>query len=107
MTEVTNEVATEPKAEKPPKDHKNGVTKPTSGRTLDVWLLTEQIWRDTGVFPGRKEVIEAFVARGGNPSTGGTQYGKARKYYGIPAEPRKVTEKATPAQAVPEQAAAS
>lgn len=48
--------------------------RPGSGATRRVWDLADQITRDKGRLARRKEVIERFVAEGGNPNTASTQY---------------------------------
>ena len=48
--------------------------KPKSGATLRVWEIADHITREQGSLATRKQVIDAYVAEGGNPNTGSTQY---------------------------------
>lgn len=48
--------------------------RPGSGVTRRVWDLADEITRETGRPAQRKEVIERFVAEGGNANTASTQY---------------------------------
>ena len=43
-------------------------------RTRRVWDISDAITRETGRRAQRREVIERYVAEGGNPNTGNTQY---------------------------------
>ncbi len=84
----TEQAATAPAAaaasEKLPKDTKHGVTRPKAGTaTGRVWEIADKQSLDAGEPAKRKGVIDAFVAEGGNPSTGATQYGRWRKYNGL------------------------
>lgn len=90
-------------APKPPvaKDTQNGVTRPKEGtQTGRVWEIADKISTEKGEPAPRKEVLEAFIAEDGNPSTGATQYGRWRKYHGLaqetgkPGRPKKKVEEA-------------
>lgn len=51
------------------------VYKPRSaGATARVWEIADQVTRETGQVARRKDVIERYVAEGGNPNTASTQY---------------------------------
>lgn len=43
-------------------------------RTGRVWEIADEISRETGHRAGRREVVDRFVAEGGNPATANTQY---------------------------------
>lgn len=50
-------------------------TKPAPGtKTGRVWEIAETISRETGRLAPRKQVVDAYVAEGGNPNTASTQY---------------------------------
>lgn len=49
--------------------------RPASGTATErVWQIADTITRDTGRKARRKEVVEAYVAEGGNGNTASTQY---------------------------------
>ncbi len=76
--------AADPAPAKPPKDTKNDVTRPKAGTaTGRVWEISDEQSKKAGEPAKRKDVIAAFVAEGGNPSTAATQYGRWRKYNGL------------------------
>ena len=50
-------------------------TKPTQGtKTGRVWEIADKISRESGRLAHRKQVVDAYVAEGGNPNTASTQY---------------------------------
>jgi hypothetical protein len=76
---------------KPEQETQNGVSRPRpGGATARVWELADEISSREGRPAVRKEVMDQFVAEGGNISTAATQYGRWRKFYGIEAQPRRV-----------------
>lgn len=94
-------VPTTAKAEKPPKvekpkverDKKNGVTRPAPGTTTGkVWEIADKISEKLGS-PATREQVAKALGDSMNSSTVATQYGKWRRYYGLPRI-RKVTEEA-------------
>ncbi|HUF55116.1 MAG TPA: hypothetical protein VMM55_00995 [Thermohalobaculum sp.] len=50
-------------------------------KTGRVWALAEEITRSRGRRAARAEVIDAYVAEGGNPDTASTQYWHWKKAY--------------------------
>jgi bifunctional DNA-binding transcriptional regulator/antitoxin component of YhaV-PrlF toxin-antitoxin module len=49
--------------------------KPTQGtKTGRVWEIADKISRESGRLAQRKQVVDAYVAEGGNPNTASTQY---------------------------------
>lgn len=48
--------------------------KPKSGATLRVWEIADSASSEFGRTARRREVIERYVAEGGNPNTAATQY---------------------------------
>ena len=49
--------------------------KPAKGtKTGRVWEIAEKISSETGRLAQRKQVVDAYVAEGGNPNTASTQY---------------------------------
>jgi hypothetical protein len=84
MTDATTEHGPDAAPAKPPKDTKNDVTRPKAGTaTGRVWEIADEQSKVAGEPAKRKGVIDAFVAEGGNASTGATQYGRWRKYNGL------------------------
>lgn len=83
-------------------DSQNGVTRPGSGKTKEVWDTADKMSAAIKAPIGRKELTDALLAQGLVVGTIHTQYGKWRKYHGL------VTEKAVPAvaPAAPEAPAA-
>ena len=62
----------------------NGVTRPKPGTaTGRVWEIADELSEASGDVAPRKDVLEKFVAEGGNPATGATQYGRWRKFHGL------------------------
>lgn len=91
MTEAPETEAPAAEAPAAVKDTKNGVTRPKKGtQTGRVWDIADEKSAAAGEPAKRKDVIEAFVALGGNKSTGATQYGRWRKYHGLGKEQKTV-----------------
>jgi hypothetical protein len=44
------------------------------GATMRVWEIADELTASTGELARRKDVIDAYVAEGGNPNTASTQY---------------------------------
>lgn len=65
------------------KDEKNGVTRPSTGATLRVWTIADELSKAAGKPAERKEVTEKGMAEGLVVGTIHTQYGRWRKYYGL------------------------
>jgi len=66
------------------KDVQNGITRPKAGtKTGRVWEIADKESAKVGKPAKRKDVLDIFVAEGGNVATGATQYGKWRKYHGL------------------------
>jgi len=68
--------------ERPPKDEANGVTRPGTGVTKEVWDTADMLSKRLGTFVDRAtltEVLNGKVEIG----TIHTQYGRWRKYYGL------------------------
>lgn len=66
------------------KDIQNGITRPKAGtKTGRVWEIADKQSEAAGKPAKRKDVLDQFVAEGGNVATGATQYGKWRKYHGL------------------------
>jgi hypothetical protein len=64
------------------KDERNGVTRPGSGVTLDVWIKADELSKKIGAAVDRATLTE--VLRGAiEIGTIHTQYGRWRKYYGL------------------------
>ena len=57
-----------------------------NSKTGRVWRLAEGITRIKGRRAARGEVIEAYVAEGGNPDTASTQYWHWKKAYEVEIE---------------------
>lgn len=92
-----------PKPEKPAREKKNGVTKPSVGtQTGKVWEIASSISEKKGSPAERAEVLEAAKEFDINPATVTTQYGQWRKFHGIVkvAKPAKAAA-AAPAAAAP------
>jgi len=53
-----------------------GNMRPKSGKTARVWELADELTKNIGHLVGRKEVMQAYAAEGGNPNTASTQYSK-------------------------------
>ncbi len=88
----------EPKvaAPKPALDEKNGVTRPSSGKTKQVWDVADAMSKAAKTPVTRAALTDALLAEGLVVGTIHTQYGKWRKYHGL------VTAKeAKPAAAAP------
>lgn len=86
-----------PKAEKPAKVEQNGVTRPSSGATLKVWELADNLSAAAGKPAERKEVTEAGLAAGLVVGTIHTQYGRWRKFHGLSVVREKSAAAAAPA----------
>ncbi len=61
--------------------------RPKSGATLRVWDIADSLTDAQGSLATRKQVIEAYVAEGGNPNTGSTQYQYWKTARNAPADP--------------------
>jgi hypothetical protein len=73
-----------PKVERVEQPKANGVTRPREGTmTGRVWEIADAISEKTGEPARRAEVLEQYTEEGGNASTGATQYGRWRKFYGL------------------------
>ncbi len=95
MNETAPAPAVDPTPAKPPKDTKNGVTRPKAGTaTGRVWEISDSQSKSAGEPAKRKDVIAAFVAESGNPSTAATQYGRWRKYNGLGRDSKAATAEA-------------
>ncbi len=79
-------------ATKPARDQKNGITRPAGNTaTGRVWAIADELTTTKRAAEGangderagRKEVIDAFTAEGGNQSTGATQFGRWLRYNGF------------------------
>lgn len=67
----------------------NGARRPLrEGKTLDVWLTTERLQKETGVCPSCKEVLAALEAQHGsfNKTTCSIQFYACRTYNGWEAK---------------------
>lgn len=72
------------KAEPVAKITANGVTRPKDGTTTGrVWAIADEISAKQQRPATRKEVIDQVHAEAINTSTGATQYGKWRKFFGL------------------------
>ncbi len=61
--------------------------RPKSGATLRVWEIADSLTDAQGSLATRKQVIDAYVAEGGNPNTGSTQYQYWKTARNAPADP--------------------
>lgn len=80
--------AKEPKAPKEPKvpvalDEKNGVTRPASGKTKQVWDVADEMSKAAKAPVSRADLTERLLKEGLVVGTIHTQYGKWRKYHGL------------------------
>ena len=76
------------------KDAQNGVTRPNAEtKTGQVWAIADKQSSKLKAPAGRKAVIDAAVAKGINPSTAATQYGRWRKYNGLEGTGREAEKK--------------
>jgi len=50
--------------------------RPKVGKTARVWVVADELTKQLGRLAGRKDVMQAYVAEGGNPNTASTQYSK-------------------------------
>lgn len=89
-TKTTTE-ATTPKAEKPAKVEQNGITRPSTGATLRVWEIADELSAKHQRPATRAEVTEAGQKVDLVIGTIHTQYGRWRKFNGLvtPAEERE------------------
>lgn len=76
-------------AAKPPKveaPKQNGVTRPSSGKTKQVWDTADMMSKELKAPVGRKELTDKLLADGLVVGTIHTQYGKWRKFHGLATE---------------------
>lgn len=79
-------------APKPPKDMRNGITRPgAEGKCGKVWAIADAVSDKAGRPATRLEVVAACTQAGLEAATASTQFGRWRTYWGLPAEPRKPT----------------
>lgn len=76
------------KAPKEPKvpvvlDEKNGVTRPASGKTKQVWDVADEMSKAAKAPVSRADLTERLLKEGLVVGTIHTQYGKWRKYHGL------------------------
>ena len=74
-------------ARAPRQPRQNGVTRPKPDTlTGRVWEIADKLTSRAKEPVTRSAVLEAFVADGGNPATGVTQYGRWRQFNGFRKE---------------------
>lgn len=73
----------------------NGISRPMSGKTLQVWEIADSLSAQKQAPADRKEVIEQAIAAGIESGTANTQFGRWRKFHGLAAE--RSAKPATPA----------
>ncbi len=82
--DATETPAVEPKAPKPPKDSKNGVTMPAPGtKTRRIWDIADEISQSAGRPALRGEVMDQSRKESLSDGTAGTQYGRWMTYHGV------------------------
>lgn len=87
-------------AAKPPKDTRNGVTRPSADSvTGSIWVAADNISAKKESPAARAEVFEALKPLNLNESTVATQYGKWRRYYGLKKPEKAPTEEAAVTEA--------
>lgn len=95
--------AAAPKEPKTPAvvDEKNGVTRPSSGKTKRVWDVADEMSQALKAPVDRSSLTERLLAEGLVVGTIHTQYGKWRKYHGLvtPKEAKPAVPPAPPAPA--------
>lgn len=101
-TETTKQES-KPQAEPKParvKDEQNGVSRPSSGATLRVWVIADEISGKEKRPATRAEVTEAGAKEDLVLGTIHTQYGRWRKYNGLvtPKEDRAAAQAAAKAE---------
>lgn len=64
----------------------NGVSRPMSGKTLQLWEIADSLSAAKQAPAERKEVIDAAIAAGIESGTANTQFGRWRKFHGLAAE---------------------
>lgn len=62
---------------------KNGITRPLTGATKQIWDLADKISGETQAPATRAAVLEQGLAAGLQNGTINTQYGRWRKYHGL------------------------
>jgi hypothetical protein len=70
----------------PAKVIQHGITKPRSGKTLEVWDIADKLSAKSKKPVSRKELLEATGAADINGATAATQYGKWRTFHGLGKE---------------------
>ena len=78
--------AAEAKAQARKSVSQNGVARPMSGKTLQLWEIADSLSAQKKAPAERKEVIDAAIAAGIEPGTANTQFGRWRKFHGLAAE---------------------
>ena len=68
--------------ERPPKDEANGVTRPGTGVTKQVWDTADMLSQRLGTYVDRATLTEVLSGKV-EIGTIHTQYGRWRKYYGL------------------------
>lgn len=87
----------------------NGVTRPSSGKTKQVWDTADLMSKELKAPVGRKALTDKLLADGLVVGTIHTQYGKWRKFHGLAAEKvvKPAEAPAAAAEATTEQNAAA